>query len=198
MGKRCCVGGITIHLKGLKIMASADAMDEDKKVEEKAVEGEGKKEFESDSVKEKVKESENVKKVESLLAKNGANKGKSFDSGCLEELLGIEKASRLSGDTQGVKAACDAIMDISKASGKWELVNENILTLSKRRAQLKQAIAGIVNKAMGWIEEANEVEGEKEKLIRTLLAVTAGKIFVEVERARLTRMLASMKEKEGK
>ena len=42
-----------------------------------------------------------------------------------------------------------------------------------------------------------KVEGEKEKLIRTLLAVTSGKIFVEVERARLTRMLASMKEAEN-
>ena len=38
----------------------------------------------------------------------------------------------------------------------------------------------------------------KLALIDVLLTVTEGKIFVECERARLTRLLAGIKEKEGK
>ena len=42
------------------------------------------------------------------------------------------------------------------------------------------------------------VEQVKLTLIDTLLQVTEGKIFVECERARLTRLLADKKEAEGK
>ena len=36
------------------------------------------------------------------------------------------------------------------------------------------------------------------ELLDTLRSITEGKMFVEIERARLSRILASIKEKEGK
>lgn len=54
----------------------------------------------------------------------------------------------------------------------------------------------IVQQAMSWLDEmSKEVQ---LNLIDSLIGVTEGKIFVEVERARLTRKLAEIKEKEGK
>merc|ERR1719346_806154 len=53
----------------------------------------------------------------------------------------------------------------------------------------------MVHLSMGWLDG---LEKEKKlELIATLNEVTEGKIFVEVERARLTKMLAQMKESEG-
>ena len=82
-------------------------------------------------------------------------------------------------------------------AGDWKGVNEHIVLLSKRRAQLKQAVAALVKEAMGYIEKAPDA-ATKVALIETLSAVTSGKIFVEVEKARLTRQLAKIKEEQGK
>merc|ERR1712137_922393 len=54
----------------------------------------------------------------------------------------------------------------------------------------------MVHLAMGWLEGLDKEK--KLELIGTLNEVTEGKIFVEVEKARLTHMLAKMKEEEGK
>ena len=70
------------------------------------------------------------------------------------------------------------------------------MLLSKRRAQLKQAVGAMVKEAMTFVDKAPNLE-VKTKLIETLNDVTAGKIFVEVEKARLTRALAKIKEEAG-
>merc|ERR1719401_2163791 len=49
---------------------------------------------------------------------------------------------------------------------------------------------------MGWLDGLDKER--KIEVIGTLNEVTEGKIFVEVERARLTQMLSKMKEEEGK
>ena len=82
-------------------------------------------------------------------------------------------------------------------AGDWKGVNEHIVLLSKRRAQLKQAVGALVKEAMGYVEKAPDM-ATKVALIETLGAVTSGKIFVEVEKARLTRQLAKIKEEQGK
>lgn len=50
---------------------------------------------------------------------------------------------------------------------------------------------------MGYIEATPDKDTMVE-LIKTLQSVTEGKIYVEIERARLTRRLAKIKEAEGK
>ena len=56
----------------------------------------------------------------------------------LEALLNLEKQSRLAEDVPCTTRCCLAVVDVCHESGDWKLLNENILLLSKRRAQLKQ------------------------------------------------------------
>jgi 26S proteasome regulatory subunit N5 len=75
-------------------------------------------------------------------------------------------------------------------------LNENVLFLSKRRSQLKQAVTKMVQECCKYVDEIKEMP-IKLRLIDTLRLVTEGKIYVEVERARLTKMLAGYKEAEN-
>ena len=79
---------------------------------------------------------------------------------------------------------------------QWRVLNEQIQLLAKRRAQLKKTQQVAVQEAMTFIDAAPD-QATKLELIETLRQVSAGKIFVEIERARLTMMLARMKEAEG-
>jgi 26S proteasome regulatory subunit N5 len=54
----------------------------------------------------------------------------------------------------------------------------------------------MVQEAMSYLPELTDITVHMA-LITTLRTVTEGKIYVEVERARLTRMLAKLKEDEG-
>jgi len=53
----------------------------------------------------------------------------------------------------------------------------------------------MVHLCMGWLDA--QTKEKKIELIETLNEITAGKIFVEVEKARLTKILADMKEADG-
>ena len=55
----------------------------------------------------------------------------------------------------------------------------------------------MIQEAMTYLDRAPTPE-VRLSLLETLRLVTDGKIFVEIERARLTRMLAKIKEDEGK
>ena len=90
-----------------------------------------------------------------------------------------------------------AILEVLRRAGDWKGVNEHVVLLSKRRAQLKQATAAMVKEAMTYVDQAPTL-AVKTELIETLNTVTSGKIFVEVEKARLTRALARIKEDAGK
>lgn len=123
-----------------------------------------------------------------------AKQGKLHEA--LEALLNLEKMSRLAEDVTATKASCSAVLEVCYQAQQWKLLEEQILLLAKRRSQLKQAIQAFVRQAMTYIDQTPNAE-TKVSLIKTLQAVTEGKIFVEIERARLTRRLAAMKEQEG-
>lgn len=55
----------------------------------------------------------------------------------------------------------------------------------------------MVQEAFTYVDQITDMEA-KLKLIDTLRAVTTGKIYVEIERARLTRKLATIKENQGR
>jgi 26S proteasome regulatory subunit N5 len=56
----------------------------------------------------------------------------------------------------------------------------------------------MVQECCKWIFDGSIAAKDEElKLIETLRTVTSGKIYVEVERARLTYKLAKMYEKDG-
>ena len=81
-------------------------------------------------------------------------------------------------------------------ANNWDVLNETITMLSKRRAQLKQVVGAMVRLATTFVDEQKD-EALKLQLIHTLRAVSEGKIFVEVERARLTKTLATITEAKG-
>ncbi|KAF6157845.1 hypothetical protein GIB67_003745 [Kingdonia uniflora] len=59
-----------------------------------------------------------------------------------------------------------------------------------------QAVTAMVQQAMQYIDETPDIETRVE-LIKTLNNVSAGKIYVEIERARLIKRLAKTKEEQG-
>ncbi|EFN56675.1 hypothetical protein CHLNCDRAFT_56118 [Chlorella variabilis] len=122
----------------------------------------------------------------------------------IDGLLGLEKQGRLAEDIVTTRKACTALLEVLYDARDWKQLQEYVVLLSKRRSQLKQAVTGMVRQCMGYIADAPDKArrqrlGEtKTELIKTLQALTEGKIYVEIERARLTRQLARMHEEEGK
>ena len=103
---------------------------------------------------------------------------------------------RLSGDVAGTKKAATDILELCFKAGAWKTLNDQIVVLSKRRGQLKQAVTAMVQQAMQYIDQTPDIETRIE-LIKTLNNVSAGKIYVEIERARLIKRLAKIKEEQG-
>nr|KJB26844.1 hypothetical protein B456_004G262500 [Gossypium raimondii] len=114
----------------------------------------------------------------------------------IDQLLNVEKQMRFAGDVVGTKKAVSDILQLCFEAKDWKSLNEQIVNLSKKRGQLKQAVTAMVQQAMQYIDEAPDLETRIE-LIKTLNSVSAGKIYVEIERARLIRRLAKIKEEQG-
>ncbi|XP_057492858.1 26S proteasome non-ATPase regulatory subunit 12 homolog A-like isoform X2 [Actinidia eriantha] len=114
----------------------------------------------------------------------------------IESLLNVEKQMRLAGDVAGTKTAATDILQLCFEARAWKTLNDQIVLLSKRRGQLKQAVTAMVQQAMQYIDETPDLE-TKIELIKTLNSVSAGKIYVEIERARLIKKLAKIKEEQG-
>ena len=76
-------------------------------------------------------------------------------------------------------------------------IDFEVILMTNFRSQLKQAVAKMVQECCKWITEGTLSSKDVEvELINTLRTVTEGKIYVEVERARLTHRLAKMKVKQ--
>ncbi|KAL8745339.1 MAG: hypothetical protein Q9190_002527 [Brigantiaea leucoxantha] len=114
----------------------------------------------------------------------------------IEKLILLEKSARQASDLATTSRCLVAIVTICKDSEDWGLLNEQVLLLSKKHGQLKQATTKMVQVVMGFIDEVPTQE-KKVSVIETLRTVTEGKIFVEVERARVTRILSNMKKEQG-
>ncbi|GCB20867.1 26S proteasome non-ATPase regulatory subunit 12 [Aspergillus awamori] len=116
--------------------------------------------------------------------------------GAIDKLLVLEKQARQASDLATTSRILITIVTISKNSGDWNLLNDQVLLLSKKHGQLKQAVTKMVQTVMGFLDETPNLE-VKLSVIHTLRTVTEGKIFVEVERARVTRILSNIKKTQG-
>lgn len=103
---------------------------------------------------------------------------------------------RQNGDVVGTRKAVTEILQLCFEARAWKTLNDQIVLLSKRRGQLKQAVQAMVQQAMQYIDQTPDLE-TKIELIKTLNNVSAGKIYVEIERARLIKRLAKIKEDQG-
>ncbi|CAN9312359.1 unnamed protein product [Alternaria alternata] len=114
----------------------------------------------------------------------------------IDKLLTLEKQTRQASDLASTSRIIIAIVTIAKNAKDWNLMNEQVLLLSKKHGQLKQATTKMVQTVMGFLDETPNLE-TKLSVIETLRTVTEGKIFVEVERARVTRILSNIKKEQG-
>lgn len=115
----------------------------------------------------------------------------------VSSLLSLEKKTRLGADNDSTSQIVVEIVTLCAVCGEWNFLNENILLLSKKRAQSKMAISKMIQKAMEYIENTPNRES-KFNLLDTLNKVTEGKIYVEIERARLAKLQARHMVEDGK
>ncbi|OAQ67281.1 proteasome regulatory particle subunit [Pochonia chlamydosporia 170] len=116
--------------------------------------------------------------------------------GAIEKLVALEKQTRQASDLASTSRLLVAIVTLCKNAGDWSLMNEQTLVLSKKHSQLKQAITKMVQTVVGFLDESPDLK-TKLSVIETLRTVTEGKIFVEVERARVTKILSDIKKEQG-
>ncbi|KAM3507121.1 hypothetical protein MY11210_007277 [Beauveria gryllotalpidicola] len=116
--------------------------------------------------------------------------------GAIEKLAALEKQTRQASDLASTSRVLIAIVTLCKNAGDWSLLNEQTLVLSKKHSQLKQAITKMVQTVVGFLDDTPDLT-TKLSVIETLRTVTEGKIFVEVERARVTKILSDIKKQQG-
>lgn len=58
----------------------------------------------------------------------------------IEDLLNVEKQMRQGGDVAGTRKAVTDILQLCFDARAWNMLNEQIVLLSKRRGQLKQVL----------------------------------------------------------
>lgn len=68
-----------------------------------------------------------------------------------------------------------AIVTIAKNAGDWNLMNEQVLLLSKKHGQLKQATTRMVQTVMTFLDDTPNLD-TKLSVIETLRTVTEGKV----------------------
>ncbi|CAH4029424.1 26S proteasome non-ATPase regulatory subunit 12 [Pieris brassicae] len=114
----------------------------------------------------------------------------------IDQLLALEKQTRTGADMASTARILVTIVQICYEAKNWSALNDHIILLSKRRSQLKQAVVKMVQECCTYVDKTPDKE-TKIKLIETLRTITEGKIYVEVERARLTHILAKIREEEN-
>uniref|UniRef100_A0A8I6A4T8 26S proteasome non-ATPase regulatory subunit 12 n=1 Tax=Rattus norvegicus TaxID=10116 RepID=A0A8I6A4T8_RAT len=93
----------------------------------------------------------------------------------IETLLSLEKQTRTASDMVSTSRILVAVVKMCYEAKEWDLLNENIMLLSKRRSQLKQAVAKMVQQCCTYVEEITDLP-VKLRLIDTLRMVTEGKV----------------------
>ena len=117
-------------------------------------------------------------------------------------LSALEKKCRVGNDTESLVRVCEASLQHCYDCHDYEQLILTLQTLATRRSQKTKAVKALVSKAIPWcladsytpIAVADTAQKEfRDKLVVALRDISDGKIFLELERARLTRALANIK-----
>lgn len=106
----------------------------------------------------------------------------------LKDLLIREKELRQAEEVSAAdceKVMCE-ILERVKVLGRWEALGEWVQALSKRRRQPKQAIVGMIKHAISYLDTL----ARDHFLLDTIRTVCEGKIYLEIEFARLTKRMS--------
>ncbi|CUM67885.1 uncharacterized protein PRCAT00005596001 [Priceomyces carsonii] len=113
-----------------------------------------------------------------------------------DKYLVLEKQTRQSSDLASSKRVLLKIVDTLTKNNDWNYLNELIVSLCKKHGQLKSSIQTFIDSVIGHLGELNEDDPKqlelKMKIIETVRTVTDKKIFVEVERAIVSKTLSEI------
>lgn len=123
--------------------------------------------------------------------------GPSALAGGLEKLLFVEKKQRQAEHEANTSFCVESLLRMLHQNGDWKLLAEQISVVCKRRSQFTNAVKRAVKISMEWLDGLKDDKENHDTLLTALLGVTEGKIYVEVERARLTMRKSMGKEEEG-
>ncbi|GMF02671.1 unnamed protein product [[Candida] boidinii] len=114
----------------------------------------------------------------------------------LEKLLSLEKQTRQSLDLPSSKRLMISIVDLLVSNKDWQLLNEQMLLLSKKHGQLKASVQTMIESIVSELDQIKEEE-TKIEVIETIRTITENKIYVEIERARVTKIYSDILLKNG-
>ena len=88
--------------------------------------------------------------------------------------LQFEKKCRLGSDTSTLKEICLFLIELCFKQLNFDKLNNTLLLINKKRNQSRHVITGIVEKAMLYLLEIDNIE-TKTQLIKTLMEICDGK-----------------------
>jgi 26S proteasome regulatory subunit N5 len=140
--------------------------------------------MEVDTVDDKLEEV-SLEHIQSIKSKNYTES--------LEELFQLEKKYRTVGDAISIGRILVAIVEIHFEASRFSELNEIIVTFAlKKHLQSEQAIGTMIRRCCEFVD-ATENDSIKMKLLETLKYVTDGKLYAEMERAKICKEYATMK-----
>jgi len=142
--------------------------------------------------KKRAEHIESVLPEAEALAKNGK----------LAEALNLlyveEKTCRVAEDGVNTAQVAVKIVQLCWEANDVQAVIDNVVLIARKRGQMATVTSAVVDHSLKFVEELGKRDAAlHEKLVRGLRDVTEGRIFLEVPRAKLTRILADLLEKRG-
>lgn len=114
----------------------------------------------------------------------------------IDKYLALEKQIRQSSDLPLSKRLLTKIVDTLVQNNDWDYLDELITVLSKKHGQLKTSIQTMIQHVIDNLPKLDNDNPEqletKMKVIDTIRTVTDKKIFVEVERAVVSKILSEI------
>lgn len=108
----------------------------------------------------------------------------------------LERQTRIAQDDPANIKICTTIVNLCVEQKRWEDLGSNVAIIARRHGYSRTSVTKIVTISMEALDLISDEE-TRINLIKILRDVTEGKIFVEVERARLTRYLVDYMESKG-
>ncbi|RSH89355.1 hypothetical protein EHS25_002467 [Saitozyma podzolica] len=121
----------------------------------------------------------------------------------VDKITALEKQTRNAADMSSTATLLSLLARLCWEGSDLDLLNAQLVAMSKKHGQLKEAVVRMVDEAMTYLpdlrkkKDAGEYKSGKDRwleLVKTLRDITEGKIYLELPRARLTVMLSSYHE----
>ncbi|GMK57752.1 hypothetical protein CspeluHIS016_0405860 [Cutaneotrichosporon spelunceum] len=121
-------------------------------------------------------------------------------SEAVDRISALEKQTRNASDMPSTASLLTLLVRLCWEQKDLDTLNTQLTLMSKKHGQLKEAVVRMVDEATPYLDSLEAEEKSKPKggrwleLLNTLRDITEGKIYLELQRARLTEKLAAYHE----